>query len=99
MELTKTEKQKYKAIADFIFERMRERKSSPVSLDTHDCAWKSIFQFQPPCAKQALKKISIASLEDGTPTESDWKQFFICNDHIEILKQHNAFEVEEIENG
>ncbi len=47
------------------------------------------------CISVAEKHVKIASLQDGEPMASDWKDVDLCSHHLEVIKSTNSFSIEE----
>ena len=62
----------------------------------HPCAWKILMPYEKSCNTSGQHHVKIASLADGTPMDSDWKTMWLCDDHFNLLSQHNGYELEEL---
>ncbi len=59
------------------------------------CAWKMLMPYEKSCHTSGQRHVKVASLVEGTPMESDWKEMWLCDEHFNLISQHNAYEIEE----
>ncbi|MCL4419619.1 hypothetical protein M1146_06000 [Patescibacteria group bacterium] len=82
-------------LADRIAQRILVR--LPVQTHSqHQCAWRMVMPYEKACGVPAQKQLKVASVSDGFPLDSDFKTIWLCEEHTQIIQQHNGFETREL---